>query len=69
MNRDPNESLYFTALLVLLGGLALYGGWRWLGVLVPAAILVWLAASVRCHARRAAVDARVDNRSASAVGK
>lgn len=64
MNTTSSESLCFTALLVLFGMLALYGGARWLGLLIPAAIVVWSAASARCLARRAAIDARVDNRSA-----
>jgi hypothetical protein len=67
MNTASHESLYFTALLVLLGMLALCGGGRWLALLIPTAILVCLAASARCHARRAAIDARVDNRSMKTV--
>ncbi|MGA8761268.1 MAG: hypothetical protein WB562_00110 [Candidatus Sulfotelmatobacter sp.] len=69
MTTPPNESLCFTALLVFLGMLVLYGGGRWLGLLIPAAILVCLVASARCHARRAAVDARVDNRAVRTVAK
>jgi hypothetical protein len=63
MNATSSESLCFTALLVLFGMLAVYGGARWLGILVPAAIIVWLATSARCQARRAAIDSGVDNRS------
>jgi len=67
MNIPSNESLYFTALLVLLGMLALYGGGHWLALLIPAGLLVWVVASARCSARRAAIDAQVDNRSMKTV--
>jgi hypothetical protein len=62
MNTMSNESLCFTGAFLLLGVLAIYGGARWLGLLIPAAIILWLAAGARCHARRASIDARVDNR-------
>ena len=64
MNTTSNESLYFTAVLVIFGMLALYGGGRWLGLLIPAAIVVWLTAIARCQARRSALDSRVENRAA-----
>jgi hypothetical protein len=64
-----NESVYFTALLVLFGVLAFYSGGWWLGLLILAALLVWLIASARCHARRVAIDARVDNSSMKTVGR
>lgn len=69
MTTLSNECLGSTALLVCLGMLALYGGGRWLGVLIPSAILVCLVASARCHARHAAIDARVDNRTVRTVAK
>lgn len=69
MNTASNESLGFTALLVLFGMLALYGGGRWLALLIPAALLVWLVASARCQSRRAAIDARVDNSSMKSAGR
>ncbi|MFZ0815232.1 MAG: hypothetical protein WAM78_06915 [Candidatus Sulfotelmatobacter sp.] len=62
MNTTSNESLGFGALLVLFGMLALYGGPSWLGWLIPAAVVLWLIASVRRQTRRTAIDARVDNR-------
>jgi hypothetical protein len=62
MKTTSNESLCVTALLLLFGMLALYGGARWLGLLIPSAIVVWLVACARCQARRIAIDARVDNR-------
>jgi hypothetical protein len=69
MTTPSTDSLCFTALLVFLGVLALYGGGRWLGLLIPAAILVCLVASARCHARRPGIDARGDNRAVRAPGK
>jgi hypothetical protein len=51
MNTRSNESLYFGALLVLFGMLALYGGTHWLGLLIPAAVVLWLIASVRRQTR------------------
>jgi hypothetical protein len=69
MTTPSTGSLCFTALLVLLGVLALYGGGRWLGLLIPAAILVCLVAGARGHARRAGIDAQVDNRAVRAPGK
>jgi hypothetical protein len=62
MNTTSNESLGFGALLVLFGMLALYGGTSWLGLLIPAAVVLWLIASARCRTRRTVIDARVDNR-------
>ena len=69
MKTASNEFLYVTALLVLFGMLALYGGQRWLALLIPAALLVWLVASVRSQSRRSPIDARVDNRSVKTVGR
>jgi len=69
MKTASNESLYVTAVLVLFGMLAMYGGQRWLALLIPAALLVWLVAGVRCHSRRAAIDARVDNRAMKPAGR
>ena len=58
MQTPSNESWYFTALLIFFGMLALYSGGRWLGVLIPAAILVWVVASVRCHTHRSTLTRR-----------
>ncbi len=62
MNTMSNESLCFSALLIVFGMLALYGGTGWLSWLIPAAVVLWLIASVRCQTRRTVIDARVDNR-------
>ncbi len=63
MNTTSNESLGFGALLMLFGMLALYGGTGRLGLLIPAAVVLWLIASARCQTRRTVIDPRVDNRS------
>jgi len=69
MNRRSNESLGWTSLLILFGVLALYGGPRWLAVLIPAAMLVWLVASIRRQGRHPAIDVRVDNRTGQSVSR
>jgi len=61
--NTTSETLGVTALLLLFGILALYGGVPWLAWLIPAAIVVWLTASARCQSRRDIIDARVHNRS------
>jgi hypothetical protein len=53
MNTSSNESIAVTAVLVLLGVLALYGGAGWLSFLIPAAIIVCFVANARSHMRRA----------------
>lgn len=62
MKTKSNEVLFFTASLVLLGLLSIYGGPRWLEFLIPAAVIVWLAAGIRCRMREDTVDRRVENR-------
>ncbi|MGA2414905.1 MAG: hypothetical protein ABSF59_10670 [Candidatus Sulfotelmatobacter sp.] len=64
--NTTSETLSFTALLLLFGILALYGGAQWLIWLIPAAIAVWLIASARRHNRRDAIDAQAHNR---AIGR
>lgn len=44
MSSDAKKHYGFSLLLLALGFLALYGGVRWLIVLIPAAALVWYAA-------------------------
>jgi len=61
--HTTSETLGFTALLLLFGILALYGGAHWLGWLIPAAVVVWLIAGARCHSRRDAIDEQAHNRS------
>jgi hypothetical protein len=62
MNRSStNESIAVTSILVVFGVLALYGGAGWLSFLIPAAIIVWIAANARSHVRRASLT-RVHNK-------
>ena len=43
MSADAKKEYGSTMVLIILGVLALYGGARWLLVLIPAAILIWYA--------------------------
>jgi len=45
MSMDSKKSMGSTLLLILLGMAALYGGSRWLALLIPAALLVWYGAA------------------------
>ena len=45
MSPNTKKSMGATAVLVLLGMLVLIAGDKWLGIMIPAAILVWFAAS------------------------
>ncbi len=44
MSLQSKKSFSLMAVLVILGVLALYGGMRWLAILVPAGFLVWRVA-------------------------
>ena len=44
MSATSKKSMTWTFVLILLGMAALYGGSRWLTVLIPAAVLVWYGA-------------------------
>jgi hypothetical protein len=44
MSAISKKSATSTILLILLGMAALYGGSRWLTLLIPAAVLVWYVA-------------------------
>jgi hypothetical protein len=41
MSMDAKKSMGWTVVLILLGMAALYGGLKWLSLLIPAALLVW----------------------------
>jgi hypothetical protein len=41
MSMNTKKSVSGTILLIVLGVAALFGGVKWLSVLVPAALLVW----------------------------
>ena len=45
MSADARRHYGSTLVLLALGLLALYGGTRWLGVLIPAALVVWYVTS------------------------
>jgi hypothetical protein len=44
MSATSKKSMTWTFVLILLGMAALYGGEKWLGLLIPAAMLVWYGA-------------------------
>ena len=44
MSANSKKSMAWTIILILLGMAALYGGEKWLALLIPAAILVWYGA-------------------------
>jgi len=45
MSADAKRKYGSTMVLIILGIFALYGGARWLLVLVPAAVVIWYATS------------------------
>jgi len=46
MSANSKKSMGWTVVLIFLGMAALYGGSKWLGLLVPAALLVWYSAKL-----------------------
>jgi hypothetical protein len=52
MSVNAKKSLGSTVVLIFLGMPALYGGEKWLILLVPAAVLVWYGASPRFRTGR-----------------
>lgn len=44
MSMNSKKSMVWTAVLILLGMAALFGGAKWLALLIPAAALVWYGA-------------------------
>ncbi len=44
VNVNYKRSIAWAMLLMLLGVAAVYGGTRWLTLLIPLAILVWIGA-------------------------
>ncbi len=47
MSANSKKSMGWTVVLILLGMAALYGGSKWLSLLIPAAMLVWFMAKPR----------------------
>jgi hypothetical protein len=52
MSMDSKKSMGWTLILILLGMAALYGGLRWLALLIPAALLIWFAGKPRLRTGR-----------------
>ena len=52
MSLNLKKSMGWTVVLVLLGMAALYGGSKWLSLLIPAALLVWYAAKATLRTGR-----------------
>jgi hypothetical protein len=47
MSMDSKKSMGSTMVLILMGMAALYGGSKWLALLIPAALWVWYTAKPR----------------------
>lgn len=52
MSANSKKSIGWSAVLLLLGIGALYGGSKWLALLIPAALLVWYGAGTRLRTGR-----------------
>ncbi len=52
MSANSKKSMGWTVVLILLGMGALYGGSKWLALLIPAALFVWYAAKPRLRTGR-----------------
>jgi hypothetical protein len=52
MSMDAKKSMGWAVVLILLGMAALYGGSKWLSLLIPAALLVWYTAKPRLRTGR-----------------
>jgi hypothetical protein len=52
MSVDAKKSMGWAVVLILLGMAALYGGSKWLSLLIPAALLVWYTAKPRLRTGR-----------------
>jgi hypothetical protein len=44
MSTNSKKSMGWTIVLILLGMAALFGGTKWLSLLIPAALFVWFTA-------------------------
>jgi hypothetical protein len=44
MSMDAKKSMGWTVVLIFMGMAAIYGGSKWLTLLIPAALLVWYTA-------------------------
>jgi hypothetical protein len=61
MSAEAKKGYGSTMLLLILGVLALYGGARWLLVLIPTAVVVWYAAAGAAFRRRRNLPGMDDN--------
>ena len=52
MSANSKKSIGATAALILLGMLVLIAGAKWLGVMIPAALLVWYVAAPKLRSGR-----------------
>ena len=52
MSIDAKKSMGWTVVLILMGMAAIYGGSKWLSLLIPAALLVWYTAKPRLRTGR-----------------
>jgi hypothetical protein len=52
MTVNAKKSMGWTMVLILFGLIALFGGDKWLVLLIPAAIFVWYAAKPRLRTGR-----------------
>jgi hypothetical protein len=52
MSANSKKSMGWTVVLILLGMGALYGGSKWLTLLIPAALFVWYVAKPRLRTGR-----------------
>ena len=58
MSADAKKSMGWTVVLIFLGMAALYGGSKWLALLIPAALLVWYGATPRFRTGRNSLEGR-----------
>jgi len=52
MSANTKKSMSAAVALILFGMLALFTGEKWLGVLIPAAVLVWYGAAPKLRSGR-----------------
>jgi len=52
MSKETRKGYGSAVILVMLGGLALYLGARWLLVLIPTAIIIWIGIEPVLGSRR-----------------
>jgi hypothetical protein len=58
MSANSKKSMGWTVVLIFLGMAALYGGSKWLGLLIPAALLVWYSATPKFRTSRNSLEGR-----------